>query len=346
MTRPLIVCCILMLLLPQACKQQSQDKDNGQTSSWLYTQGNKIYQANGQVWQGRGANLHDTRGCNACTWSQPDVNEVKRRIDLLVDGWGANFIRLCLESYASRDGRVHWQNIHQDSAYLNNIKEIVAHIGTKTNVMVLLSLWHDPSFSDLGWPTSETIRTWEELTADFINGRHVIFGIVNEPQRNYSGSQNTQCWQAMNDAVAAIRAVEEKHGGNKHLIAVQGLGGWSRFLQYYVDHPITAGGGENIVYEVHVYDPASEFPAMVTNPAQSLPVIIGEFGPGSQMSSADCRTLMELADSLQIPYLGWTFHMRCPPNLLKDFSNGGCGRGMTLEPTAWGRLLQEFLNQN
>lgn len=68
---------------------------------WLRTEQHHLVPADGSVWRGRGANVHDTRSCNACTWYEPDVGEVLRRIDELVDGWGANFIRLDLESYAA-----------------------------------------------------------------------------------------------------------------------------------------------------------------------------------------------------------------------------------------------------
>jgi hypothetical protein len=55
----------------------------------------------------------------------------------------------------------------------------------------------------------------------------------------------------MNDAVAAIRAAEIKRGFAPHLVAVQGTRAWARTLDYYVDHPITAGNGANVVYETH-----------------------------------------------------------------------------------------------
>ena len=83
-------------------------------------------------------------------------------------------------------------------------------------------------------------------------------------------------------------------------------------------------------------------------PSATLPVVIGEFGPysdpWSQMTVDDCRSLIDEADTRSIPWLAWTFHMRCPPNLLVDHSNNGCGIGMSLEPTAeWGRLIQDSL---
>ena len=318
---------------------------------WLYTEGNHIYTAEGTIWHGRGANLHDTRSCNACTWSPPNVDEVKRRVDELVDVWHANFIRLVLESYASAEGRVHYQGILDDPAYLADIVEIVRHIGTKPGVYVMVSLWDDPTFSSLGWPTAQTIEIWEQLAYTFRNDSNVLFGLVNEPQWNFDGALDADVWQAMNDTVAAIRAVESAAGTPSHLIAVQGTRAWARYLGYYVTHPITAGGGQNIVYETHIYDPAAEFQELLVEPAQTLPVIIGEFGP-SQMTLQDCVTLMDLAEQLEVPYTAWTFHMRCPPNLLVDYTNhanytnSGCGVGMSLVPTTpWGQTLKNRLAQ-
>jgi endoglucanase len=149
----------------------------------------------------------------------------------------------------------------------------------------------------------------------------------------------------MNNAVQAIRDVEAALGTPNHLIAVQGTRGWARELGYYVTHPITAGGGLNVVYETHVYDPQADFPGLFENPAKTLPVIIGEFGPvdWAGMFLPDTQALMTRAEAIQVPYLAWSFHGRCPPNLLVDNSNGGCGIGMTLVPTPWGTQLKNQL---
>jgi len=166
----LIVLLSVMTALFMDCKTKpgnGGDGDNSQLSGWLYTAGNKIFKSNGEIWMGRGANLQDTRGCNACTWSSPDAAEVKRRIDELVDVWGANFIRLTLESYQQAWGRTHWQGLLQDSQYLDDIKEIVDWIGSKTGVYVLLSMWSEPTFSGMGWPTDNTIPIWEKLAETF-----------------------------------------------------------------------------------------------------------------------------------------------------------------------------------
>lgn len=311
---------------------------------WLTIAGNHIYLPDGQLFHGRGANLHDTRSCNACTWSVPDVAEVNRRADELVDVWGANFVRLTLESYASGEPyQVHWRDLLDDPEYLGHVQEIVAHLAAKPGVYVLLSLWIDPSFSELGWPTAETILVWQRLAEVFRDQPRVLYGLVNEPQYNFDGAQDEEVWTAMNATVAAIRGVEDGFGTPYHVITVQGTGGWARRLGYYVGHPITAGGGVNVAYEVHVYNSEADFQDLWIGPAQTLPVVIGEFGPGGGMTEADSAALLDAARAAGVPHLAWTFHMRCPPNLLVDHSGGGCGAGMPLEPTAWGQLLRDGL---
>lgn len=313
----------------------------GTIDQWLRTETNRILLPDGTRWHGRGANLHDTRGCNACAYNPPSVAEVNRRMDLLVDEWKANFIRLDLESYPTPDGRVTWASFTTDAAYLANIREIVAHALTKPGLYVMLTLWVDPSFSAEGWPTSATTDAWRVLAAAFKDEPRVLFGLVNEPESNFNGAQDAQVWAAMNSTVQAIRDVEG--AGRKHLVAVQGTRGWSRVLDYYLTHPITAGGGENVIYETHVYDPPGEFAALFETPAATLPVIIGEFGPATGfMTEADCTELMTRARAIDVPHLAWTFHQRCPPNLLQETASG-CGVNMPLRPTSWGTLFKDAL---
>ena len=315
--------------------------DSGSPSSaWLYTKGNQILNGDGTVWHGRGANLHDPRSCGACAGT-PDANEVNRRMDELVS-WGATFIRLVLENSSTAD------NVSHNPGYLAQIQQIVAHAAAKPNLRIQITLWSDATFGPNGWLTNPgTIEEWKTLATTFAKEPRVLFGLVNEPENNYDGSLDGQVWTLMNTAVAAIRAAETAAGGQPHIVAVQGTGGWARFLDYYVTHPITAGNGQNIAYEVHVYDPVSEFANRFTNPHKTLPVIIGEFGPvQGAMTLSDCDTLMTQAQQQEIPHLAWTFHMRCPPNLLVDNSNGGCGVNMKLTPSAsWGVPFKARLGQ-
>jgi len=325
----------------------------GQRAGWLYTEGNHIRWEDGSVFRGRGANLQDTRSCWTCAWNPPDADEVMRRADVLLDDWKADFVRLTLESYGANSdersqGAVQYGTVLEDPDYLSDIQRIVTHMTAKPGVVVHLSLWVDPSIDASGWPTAQTAQEWKRLAHAFKDEPHVIFGLVNEPENNFSGDQDDAVWQAMNSTVTAIREQEDDDGTPHHVVAVQGTGGWSRFLDYYTRFPITAGGGDNVAYEVHVYDPESDFPARFEEPAASIPVIIGEFGPVDEpgvatMTQQDCAALMGRAEALEIPYLGWTFHMNCPPNLLQATASG-CGVGADLLPSDWGTLLRTRLS--
>jgi len=317
-----------------AAPERSDDArttDDAGAAAWLFTSGNRLYRG-ATVFRGRGANLHDTRSCNACAYAAPNVAEINRRADELVDRWKANFIRLDLESSPSADNRVQWQGVLDDPSYQADIQNIVSHVASK-GAYVLLSLWIEPTTTVNELPTDATFAVWRKLADLFKNEPRVLFGITNEPRND----PDDTVWAAMNDAAAAIREVEAQSGTPQHIIAVQGTQQWGRRLDYYLTHPITAAGGTNIVYETHVYDPASEFNGLFEVPGQTLPVIIGEFG------EQDADALMQRAEAAEIPYLAWSFHGRCPPNLLVDNSGGGCGVGMDLVPTAFGQKLKTRL---
>lgn len=178
------------------------------------------------------------------------------------------------------------------------------------------------SFQRLALHRDEARRVRDGLADTFAHDDYVLFGLVNEPQSNSNGAQDAACWTAMNNTVKAIRAVED---GNDD-----------------VSHPIPS---DNIAYETHVYDPTSSFATLFEHPQKTLPVIIGEFGPAGGMSLTDTANLMARAEALKVPYLAWTFHMRCPPNLLVDNSSGGCGVNMPLQPTSWGQQLKTRLSK-
>jgi hypothetical protein len=319
-------------------------------TAWLYVSNAEIKRTGGVSWIGRGVNIHDTRSCDTCTWVQPNVNEVIRRIDEVVDLWGANLIRLNLESYPTANGRIQYRSLLEDQAYLRDIERIIHHVGSKTNVYVLLSLWRDPSYDSQGWPTEQTQEVLRLLVRSFYDAPQVIFAVSHEPRLNLDGAQDEACWQSMNQAVNAIREEERLLSPYRHLIAVQGTRNGGRDLSYYIEHPITADNGENIVYETHISDGQAQFDSLLVNPSQSLPMIIGSFGPsqreGKQMTQGDAMQLITQAEREQVSWVAWTFHMRCQSSeMILDTSNNGCGVGIPLQPTEWGQAMQSRLQQ-
>jgi hypothetical protein len=328
-------------------------------SGWLATSGNHIINPDGSVWIGRGANLHDTRSCGGGTLddgtpSNDDskgVAEIKRRIDVLTDQWKASFVRLTLES--RRLGDSYLDNL----TYRSKIKEIVDYIGTKPGVYVLVGIWQDPSIDSNGWPTAATNAILAQLATDFYASPHVLYGVSNEPENNFDGAQDAQVWTRMNAAVATIRAAENALGGAyHHIVTVQGTRDWARDISYYAAHPITAGGGTNVAYETHIYNSPADFASLLlVTPTRTIPVIVGEFGPVNDAwhvaNVNDMQTLINLAAANNIPYLAWTFHQYCPPNLIADRpgvawdtnSTTPNWHGMPIYPTDFGQLLMNNL---
>jgi endoglucanase len=318
--------------------------------------GNHIKNPNGTNFHGRGANLLDTRFCGVCgSASASGTNseasrkaEVIRRMDDLVDNWHVNFIRLDMETMSpgAGSGTAAADGVVTSPAYLQSLRDIVDHAATKPGLLLMLSIWSNSSLDVNGWPTAATNAELAVLATTFKDSPRVMFGVSNEPQNNFDGAQNAQAWTRMNSAVQAVRDAETAAGATvQHLVAVQGLGSWSRLLGYYMTHPITAGGGVNVVYEIHVYDPASSFAALFETYSATLPIIIGEFGPASgYMTTADSTVLMTSAEQREIPYLAWQYGMGCGPDLLVDYNNqSSCGVGTSLTPTAWGSQLKNRL---
>lgn len=338
--------------VPPASAEHAQGRPSGEglITPWLEVKDRRIRLPGGKPFHGRGVNIHDTRSCDACTFEPPRLNEVLRRIDSAVEDWNATLVRLLLESYPD-DGRAkfggakraHHRNVLDDEDYFRDVMRMVGEVGKHKGVYVLLSLWQDPTFTSLGWPTDRTALVWKKLAGALKDMPFVMFGLVNEPQANENGARDAEVWKAMNDTVAAIRSVERPE--HPHVITVQGTREWGRSLEYYVDHPITAGGGANVAYETHVYNRPNRFDELVVRPAQKLPVVIGELGPQNDdhvhMFPEDCTKLLDLAERLDVPWIAWTFHNGCPPNLLTE--RKGCVVGAPLEPTPWGRSVKSRL---
>lgn len=335
---------LLFVLLALGAGCLSTPDPRPQPDGWLRVEDGRIRTSDGRVFHGRGASLNDTRGCDACAWNTPNPGEVERRFDELVDVWGANFVQLALESYASDGGgRLHWQNVLDDADYLADLQRIVQHARGKPGVYVVLSLWLDPSFTSDGWPTQETRAVWARLAEAFAFAPNVLYGVALTPEAAADGSQDALLWDELNETVATIRAVEDAARAPHHVILVPAMIGGSG-LDYYRTRPITAGNGLNIAYAVTVGGPPASFEDAFVEPSATLPVVVSLFNPSGSMTIDDCAAMMASAEEHEVPYLAWVFHMRCNPSLLVDNSGGGCGVGMTLEPTApWGQLLKTRL---
>lgn len=315
----------------------------------LHVDGNQILLPNGEPFRGRGANLNDTRSCDACTWLEPDPEGLNRWSDELLDNWQANFVRFNLMSFTEDGGfRLQWRSVVEDPGYLADIQNTVTHMTSKPGVYVMVTLFTDPSMKennsdyDSEWPTEATNLVYEALADAFRDDEKVLFGLTNEPHG--PEDRNPELAERYLSAIDAIRAVEAQTGSVEHIVVVQAPQQWARYLDYFVENPLDRS---NVAYEVHAYNPQEDFDGMLRQPKATLPILVGEYGPSNYSTEDDIRALWALCQELDIPHLAWTFHNRCPPNLLEDTASDGCGLdpelGYDFPRTDWGQMLYDYL---
>jgi hypothetical protein len=325
--------------------------DGPALTEWLQVSGNRILHGDGTPFHGRGANLHDVRSCEACAFAPPVPDGIDRWSDELIDNWHASFIRFLLSSKAApfNATELQWQNLVDDTAYLGYIQQNVEHMASKPGVYIEVTLFADPTIKDNNtdfdseWPSSlgDSNTRYTKLAETFYANPRVLFGLTNEPhtQPAHDGELAT----VYQNAIAAIRAVEDAHGTPHHIVVVQAPEGYARDLTYFVANPLT---GDQIAYEIHPYNPQTDFDSLIVQPSKKLPMIIGEYGP-AMMTDSDIMALWSTAQANEVPYIGWAFHQRCPPNMLQDTASDGCGlaasTGYMWPRTAWGDMLMAHL---
>ena len=321
---------------------------------WLSVVGNQILAPGGTPFHGRGANLHDMRSCNACTFLDPDVPGLNRWSDELIDNWHANFIRFDLEAYADDAGyRKQWKTITDDPLYATDVLAAVTHMTSKPGVYVLVTLFMDPAISDntgaydSEWPTDAAGPNYQKIVDLFHDQPRVLFGLTNEPHGPVAN--DPELAMRYQKAIATIRAQEKLHNASEHVIVVQAPQGYARDLTYFVQNPLP---GTNIAYEIHPYNQEKDFDALIVQPKKTLPVLIGEYGPadlggGAAMTDADIKAMWAVAQANEVPHIAWNFHQRCPPNMLQDTASDGCGlaaaSGYAFPKTAWGVLFHDYM---
>lgn len=315
----------------------------------LRVQGTKIVRSDGTDPRLRGANVFTTRSCDACAYIQPNVAEMNRRVDL-VTRWGANFLRLLVEDGA-KGTKTSWDVPSRDPAYLQAIVDQVKHIGTKPGVYVMVAYWQSSTFEQNEIPTADTCNEWRVLTKALGGlGPHVLFAITNEPRN----TADDYVKGALDACRKAIREEEVANGYPKHIIAVQMPRQWARYMGSW--NETTWAHDDQVAIETHFYDPidgattqggqqTTWWKFQILDWVNRVPLIIGEFGPALGMNLADSNELMKRASDLGIPWLGWSMGPRCPPDMLRDNSGGGCGVGMNLQTTQWGDALKAGLSR-
>ncbi|HSN30936.1 MAG TPA: cellulase family glycosylhydrolase [Kofleriaceae bacterium] len=341
---------------PRTGGEPANDTGGGSADLWLDVVGTHIvHHADGTRFHGRGADLHDERSCEACSFMPADPNGVDRWSDELIDNWHASFVRFLLSAKSApyNSSEVQWKSLVDDPQYLADIVQNVTHMTSKPGVYVEVTVFMDPSMKpensdfDSEWPSSagDTLPVYRALAEAFYANPKVLFGLTNEPHG--SADHDAALAAVYQTAIQAIRAVEDSHGTPHHLIVAQAPENYARDLTYFIANPLP---GDRIIYEVHPYNTQADFDRLITQPAMHLPIMIGEYGPAGVMTNQDIQALWPVAQAAEVPYIAWVFHQRCPPSMLQDTGGSAydnCGldaaTGYNFPRTAWGDLLHDHL---
>src|SRR5262249_18918671 len=141
---------------------------------------------------------------------------------------------------------------------------------------------------DSEWPSSlgDSNTRYTKLAEAFHDNPRVLFGLTNEPHT--TTAKQADLANVYLNAIAAIRSVEDMHGSPHHIVVVQAPLAYARDLSYFVANPLA---GDQIAYEVHPYNAATDFDALIVQPSKKLPLVIGEYGPAGAMTTTDIQTL-------------------------------------------------------
>jgi hypothetical protein len=311
-------------------------------NGWLYTNGNKIYLADGKgagsVWMGRGVNIDDLFLCGYnSTLGASGETSLLAIVQNMMAQWKPTFVRvsLSMNSYTV----VSWL---QTGTYKTGMNNVINAIGGHAGTYVLVTLRSDTTMvntdgSQCGQgddavclPSTATDDVYRALVSSFANAPYVLFGIANEPGGQSSTDQDLS--SRMSHAVGVVRAQEDALGVPHHLVAVQG-NSWTSKIGFYNTSPLAY---DNVIYEYHSYPPEATGTYGYTQ--SKIPVIIGEYGPSGSDQSFLTTFLQDL-ETKQIPNLAWDLepYSNCAPDLVQ------VTRTTTLTANTWGQAVQTYL---
>jgi len=219
---------------------------------------------------------------------------------------------------------------------------VVDTIGAHPGTYVLVTLRSEATMVDAGGspcagggddaiciPTAATDDTYRALVDAFQDKGYVLFGVANEP--GGLSATNQVLSDRMSHVVDVIRAEEDLLGVPHHIVSVQG-NQWTSKIGFYSSAPLPQ---DNVVYEYHSYPPQATGDSGYTWP--NIPVIIGEYGPGGDLTFASA--FHADVEAKQIPNLAWSLsaYSNCTPDLVKVTFDD------SLQSTAWGDVVKSYL---
>jgi len=316
----------------------------------LRVEGNKLKNSSGQVVRLKGVNVP------SLDWS-PVGENVMRSIDVAIDGWNSNVIRIPLTQdlwYGYYRGQ---RAADRGQAYRKLVDSIVKKISDK-NCYVLLDLhWSNAgkwgqNVGQHKMPDANSVTFWKDLGKRYANHPAVLFDLYNETH-----SVSWDIWKngglvedqskgvvyqspGMQKLLNTVRST-----GAKNVVVAGGLD-WGYDLRGILDgYALTDKSGNGIVYGAHIYPWKKDWDGCVTPVAKKHPVFVGEVGtkpwkegdpPHENVYTESwAPAVIAYMEKHQLSWTAWSFHPTANPCIIT---------GWDYKPTPyWGAYVKKAL---
>ncbi len=320
----------------------------------LHTNGNKIYDENGNKVILRGVN------CSALEWSILRSSRLESCIEHALTQWDCNVIRLPL-SASAWFGQSSEQKRYGFTAlsYQNRVKRIVS-LCAKHKAYIILDLHGAGEGERLGgfknpMPDKISVRFWQSAAEMFCNEENVLFGLFNEPRdidaKTLMLGGEVVLEGARYETIGMKPLLDAVRSTGANNICVIGGTDWAYDLRPWTsEFAFKDKAGNGIVIDSHIYPwKDTDWEKTVGCAAEDYPVIIGEFGhygddviPHEAPNKICCDEFFEklfcFIEKHDLGFLAWDMSQFAGPCLIKS--------QMTFEPTEFfGRKFIDFMKK-
>jgi PKD repeat protein len=283
---------------------------------WLHVEGNRIVNESGDTVVLRGVNIENREWNWAFSHSIDfELRGIEEVTSAPPDGWGANLILLAVAS-----GPIN----RNEQDYMQALDQLVAAAKANNAYTLLVYRYGEPNSEQPNMPDQAAEDAMARLGDRYKDEPAVIYGLQVEP--------HDVGWSTLLPRFTTmVDAIRDNHPDA--LIAVPGTQ-YSRFIHHALTSPVPR---ENLIYKTHPYDSWTSIQNnyQLDEVAESYPVLLGEFGPGSFMNLNDVDLLLDYADDAGLSWAAWLFQTVGCPCLLTSTS--------TFATTGYGDVVKDRL---
>jgi len=312
----------------------------------LRVAGNQLLYDNGQPARLRGVN------CASLEWSDDGDGRILRTVEVAVDEWHANLIRLPLTQdrwFGKAPGQ-----IDGGAAYRALVRRLVDLCAARKAYIILDLHWSDAgewgrNIGQHNLPDQNSITFWKDLAPAFKDDPAVLFDLYNEPahidwDQWFHGGPMTETNEKTGATLAyesvgmpaLVAAIRSK--GAKNVIVAGGINWAYEVGGLLTGRELSDPQGRGIVYAAHPYPHAypglgretiPQWAARMEDFARRFPIIVAEFGSIEAMwpfpkewNTNDEKWNREMLDVLEAHHWNWAawdFHVTAWRCLISDW---------------------------